>query len=219
LCLAYGLKAAAANANPNAADQLKSVEQQRQSLDRQRSAVRQQAGLKDDGGTAEGFLLLPALPPLAQADCPALERDEVDALIATAAKKNALPTSLIRAVMRQESAFRPCAISIKGAQGLMQLMPATAFQLHVADPFDPAQNVQGGSAFLKRLLQRYKGDLRLALVAYNAGANRADQLAPAEYPLETQGYLANIFAELEALVQPAPKASSGLAQFSVEPIR
>ncbi len=98
--------------------------------------------------------------------------------------------------MRQESGFNPCAVSVKGAQGLMQLMPSTAAQMHVADPFDPEQNVQGGAAFLKQLLKRYNGDLRLALVAYNAGASRADQLPASQYPLETQGYLANIFAEL-----------------------
>jgi soluble lytic murein transglycosylase-like protein len=104
---------------------------------------------------------------------------------------------LIRAVMRQESGFKPCAVSAKGAQGLMQLMPETAQLLRVGDVFDPAQNVQAGASFLKRLLKKYNGDLRLALVAYNAGAMRADQSDPARYPLETQGYLANIFAELE----------------------
>lgn len=181
----------------DAGDQLKAIELQRASLERQRAAVRQQAGLKDDSTASDTFILLPALPPLAQADCPALDADELDNLIDAAAKRNSLPARLIRAVMHQESGFRPCAVSVKGAQGLMQLMPATAYQMHVADPFDPVQNVMGGTAFLKRLIGRYKGDLRLALVAYNAGANRADQLTPAQYPLETQGYLANIFAELE----------------------
>jgi soluble lytic murein transglycosylase-like protein len=98
--------------------------------------------------------------------------------------------------MRQESGFKPCAVSIKGAQGLMQLMPATAAQFHVTDPFDPEQNVQAGALFLKQLLKKYNGDLRLALVAYNAGSTRADQLDPSQYPAETQGYLANIFADL-----------------------
>ena len=75
-------------------------------------------------------------------------------------------------------------------------MPATAWELHVADPFDPKQNVQAGAAYLKQLLKRYNGDLRLALVAYNAGPARADQLAPSEYPLETQQYLENVLGEL-----------------------
>ncbi|HEY7210609.1 MAG TPA: lytic transglycosylase domain-containing protein [Bryobacteraceae bacterium] len=193
LCLAGVLRAA----DSGVADQLKGIELQRQSLEKQRNAVRQQIKLQDDGGSTESFILLPALPPLAQADCPSLNFDEIEALIASAAKKYSLPARLIRAVMRQESGFYPCAVSIKGAQGLMQLMPATAYQLRVADPFDPVQNVEAGTAFLKRLLDRYRGDLRLALVAYNAGATRADQLTPAEYPIETQGYLANIFAELD----------------------
>jgi hypothetical protein len=98
--------------------------------------------------------------------------------------------------MKQESGFKPCAVSVRGAQGLMQLMPATAGLLHVENPFDPEQNVQAGAAFLKQLLGRYKGDLRLALVAYNAGPLRADQPANAPYPLETQNYLASIFAQL-----------------------
>lgn len=193
LCLAL----AACAAENGTVEQLKGIELQRQSLEKQRSAVRQQVRLQDDGGSTDSFILLAALPPLAQADCPVLDAEEIDNLIASAAKKYSLPARLIRAVMRQESAFHPCAVSVKGAQGLMQLMPATAYQLHVSDPFDPVQNVQAGAAFLKRLLDRYHGDLRLALVAYNAGAGRADQLTPAEYPVETQGYLANIFAELE----------------------
>ena len=117
-------------------------------------------------------------------------------MIAAAAKKQSLDPALLRAVMKQESGFKPCAVSVRGAQGLMQLMPATAGLLHVEDPFDPEQNVQAGAAFLKQLLGRYKGDLRLALVAYNAGTLRADQPANAPYPLETQNYLASIFAQL-----------------------
>ena len=136
------------------------------------------------------------MTPLPDNDCPALESGDVEALIAASAKKESLKPELVRAVMRQESNFKPCAVSVKGAQGLMQLMPATATQFHVTDPFDPDQNVTAGAAFLKQLLKKYNGDLRLALVAYNAGATRADQLDPSQYPPETQGYLANIFAEL-----------------------
>jgi soluble lytic murein transglycosylase-like protein len=136
------------------------------------------------------------MPALPEADCDALDSTTVDSLIAAAAKKQSLEPSLLHAVMKQESAFKPCAVSIKGAQGLMQLMPATAQQLHVSDPFDPEQNVQGGAAFLKQLLARYKGDLRLALMAYNAGTLRADQKDKDSVPAETQNYIAGIFAEL-----------------------
>jgi hypothetical protein len=78
----------------------------------------------------------------------------------------------------------------------MQLMPATARELHVTNVFDPSQNVQAGAAYLKQLLGRYKGDLRLALVGYNAGPGRADQATDSAYPLETQNYVANILKDL-----------------------
>jgi len=116
--------------------------------------------------------------------------------------------------MKQESGFKPCAVSVRGAQGLMQLMPATADLLHVADPFDPQQNVEGGAAFLKQLLGRYKGDLRLALVAYNAGTLRADQPANTPYPAETQNYLASIFAQLG--INQAPKLTDGIEDLQDE---
>lgn len=173
---------------------------QKESLRQQRDSLRQQIGIKEAATTSD-FEFLTPITPLAVSDCPVLERSEIEALIADAAHKQALSSQLIRAVMRQESGFKPCAVSVKGAQGLMQLMPATAAELHVADPFDPEQNVHAGAAFLKQLLRKYNGDLRLALVAYNAGSTRADQLDASQYPQETQGYLANIFAEIG---DPAP---------------
>ena len=174
---------------------LSGLDLQRESLRKQRDSLRQQLGVKVEATNSDfEFLLPPTLVP--DVDCPALDRDEAESLIASAAKKHSLEQNLVRAVMRQESGFKPCAISVKGAQGLMQLMPATALKFRVTDPFDPSQNVQAGAAFLKELIKKYNGDLRLALVAYNAGALRADQLDPSQYPLETQSYLANIFAEI-----------------------
>ena len=159
------------------------------------------------------------LPLLPQANCERLDKQTVESLIASAAKKQSLDPALLRAVMKQESGFKPCAVSIHGAQGLMQLMPSTAVLLHVEDPFDPEQNVQAGAAFLKQLLGRYKGDLRLALIAYNAGPLRADQPAGEPYPAETQGYLASIFAQLgmsEALTLPDLESPPDLIPESVE---
>src|SRR5262249_21427080 len=89
-------------------------------------------------------------------------------LIREIAARHAVPAKLVEAVIHVESGFDPRAVSHRGAQGLMQLMPATAEQLGVRDVFDPRQNIEGGVLHLRRLLERY-GDFRLALAAYNAG--------------------------------------------------
>jgi Transglycosylase SLT domain len=181
---------------------------QRDSLRRQRDSLRQQLGIKLEATASDYEFLTPPTPLIVESDCPPLEPAKVDSLIEDAAKKQSLSPQILRAVMRQESAFKPCAVSSKGAQGLMQLMPETSVELKVVDPFDPAQNVQAGTAFLKQLLKKYNGDLRLALVAYNAGPGRADQLDPSKYPLETQDYVANIMGELEKLAtKPAAEQS------------
>ncbi len=180
--------------NPAAAMQV-SLQKQHDSLNKQLDSLRQQLG-KDADLPDTNISFLGPLPPLAIANCPPLPSGDIAALIGAAAKKNSLQPEILHAVMKQESGFKPCAVSVKGAQGLMQLMPATAQQFHVADPFDPEQNAEAGAAFLKQLLSKYNGDLRLALIAYNAGAARADQGAPQSIPEETQNYLAHIFGDL-----------------------
>jgi len=89
--------------------------------------------------------------------------------IRRAAYKYNLPDKLIASVIRAESNFQSDAVSAAGAQGLMQLMPATARELGVTDPFDVQQNIDGGAKYLRRMLDRFNGDLKLALAAYNAG--------------------------------------------------
>lgn len=89
--------------------------------------------------------------------------------IQKSAEKYRLDADLLRAVIRQESSFNPYAISTSGAQGLMQLMPGTADSLGVENPWDIAQNIDGGARYLKDQLVAFDGDLRLALAAYNAG--------------------------------------------------
>ena len=153
--------------------------------------------------------LEPVAPLLAppQWDCPPMAEEEADTLIHEAAFRQSLSPSLLRSVIKQESAFRPCAVSLKGAQGLMQLMPATAEQLGVTDPFDPQKNVEGGAAFLRQLLNRYGGDLKLALGAYNAGMGRIEASGGIPNLLETQNYVSSILNDLHTTGEnetPAP---------------
>lgn len=92
-------------------------------------------------------------------------RDEIRDAVAS----SEVEESLIRAVIHAESAYQPDALSPKGAQGLMQLMPQTQVELEVGDPFDPAENIRGGARYLSKLLEEFRGDVELAVAAYNAG--------------------------------------------------
>ena len=112
--------------------------------------------------------------------------------IRSAAEYNAVEESLIRAIIHAESAYQPDARSPKGAQGLMQLMPATAADLEVANPFDPAQNIDGGARYLSQLLAEFKGDLDLATAAYNAGPNAVYKYGGIPPYDETQEYVRRV---------------------------
>jgi soluble lytic murein transglycosylase-like protein len=99
-------------------------------------------------------------------------REEIHRAVAFYAKRYRLDPALLRAVIKVESDFRQHVVSRKGAVGLMQLTPDTAATLRVADLYDPIQNIRGGAKQLRRLLNRYRGDLPLSLAAYNAGIHR-----------------------------------------------
>jgi hypothetical protein len=118
-------------------------------------------------------------------------RQSFDTIIEDAAVRHRLDPALIRAVIQAESGGDPYAVSPAGAQGLMQLMPETARELGVTDPFDPEQNIQAGTRYLRMLLDRYGGDLRLALEAYNRGMGNLER-DPGGTPAETRLYIARI---------------------------
>jgi soluble lytic murein transglycosylase-like protein len=167
-------------------------------MDKQRTAAQKQAEsvgarLKPWGDT------ITEAGPAFESEKPACDplADTVTTpLIDGAAQEQGVDTKLLRAVIDQESGFRPCAISAKGAQGLMQLMPGTAQELSVADPFDPKQSIDGGAKYLKQLLDKYKGDIPQALAAYNAGPTATDQAKGVPDIPETRSYVDAILQKL-----------------------
>ncbi len=116
-----------------------------------------------------------------------------DNVIVQEADTNSLSPDFVRAVIQAESAFNPWARSTKGAMGLMQLMPQTATEYRVVNPYDPAENIRAGTAYLRSLLDRYDNDPKLALAAYNAGPGAVDKYGRAVPPYkETRAYVARI---------------------------
>jgi soluble lytic murein transglycosylase-like protein len=209
--------------------QRRSVENMAQSLSHQRQrrsiesmadslAIQQRSLTKQRGASLAADFFRPApwraaQPSPVPSGCDSLPPAFIDSLIDSASRTSSVAPELIRGVMQQESAFRPCAVSPKGAMGLMQLEPGTAADLGVKNPFDPADNVLGGARLLRQLLNRYDGDLSLTLSAYNAGAGRVDAAMGVPAIPETIDYVKRILENLPAespLRQALPKSRFAL---------
>jgi soluble lytic murein transglycosylase-like protein len=182
------------SADPARAAMVPAIGQQRASVLKQVTSV--------TGKTAVpgAFFTVPWLDTMASRivppPCDPMAALELDQLIEKNSKEQGVKQDLIRAVINQESGNRPCAVSSKGAQGLMQLMPETATELGVGDPFNAKQNVEAGTKLLKTLLAKYKGDVALTLAAYNAGSGRVDRDGGIPDIPETMAYVTQILARL-----------------------
>jgi hypothetical protein len=151
-----------------------------------------------------GFLFSPVFAPTVNAtttqvetipeDIPLSGDCDLDWIIYHAGEKAGVDPRFIHAVIKQESRYNPKAVSYVGAQGLMQMMPATAKRFGLKDPFDPAANVEAGTKYLKFLLKRFNGDVSLALAGYNAGEGSVDKYKGVPPYGETQNYVKKISA-------------------------
>jgi len=151
-----------------------------------------------------GFLFSPVFAPSVNATTPQVETIpediplsgdcDLDWIIYHAGEKAGVDPRFIHAVIKQESRYNPKAVSHVGAQGLMQMMPATAKRFGLKDPFDPAANVEAGTKYLKFLLKRFNGDVSLALAGYNAGEGSVDKYNGVPPYGETQNYVKKIQA-------------------------
>lgn len=121
-----------------------------------------------------------------------LPETDLDEIFQRAAERYQVPVNLLKAVAKAESGFNPNAVSPAGAQGVMQLMPATAAGLGVLDSFDPEQNIMGGAHYLSGMLERYHGDVRLTLAAYNAGSGNVSKYGGVPPFPETQNYIKKV---------------------------
>jgi len=130
---------------------------------------------------------------------PAKRRRNFSREIRTAGEKHGVDYNLIRSVIKAESDFDPDAVSRAGAKGLMQLMPGTARRYGVKDVHDPSENINGGTGYLKYLIKKYNGDVRMALAAYNAGESAVEEYSGIPPYRETRKYVSKVMTFYEKL--------------------
>lgn len=174
----------------------------RRPLQRQQIAVARQRVAAVRARPDESWTITPAAFGARSDDfqapaCPSLEWRQARDRFEEEEERDELPAGILRAVALQESGLHPCAVSSAGATGLMQLMPATAVELGVGNPLDPWQSLQGGGQYLRQLLDRYGGDVRLALGAYNAGPSQVDFFGGVPPFAETQNYVESVLARMK----------------------
>ena len=181
-----------------------SIGAMRTALTAQKASIQKQAAAASlavaDAAASDSFLTFPWPAPnpvlSSRFDCKPMPDDQLAPMIQTTSAREGVSAALIRAVAARESAFYPCAVSPKGAMGLMQLMPGTQKYFRVTDPFSPEQSLAAGSRLLKQLLDRYQGDLPKALGAYNAGAGQVDRAGGVPPIRETEDYVSGILTQL-----------------------
>jgi Transglycosylase SLT domain len=166
-----------------------------------------------------GFFFSPVMAPVVSAHVEVIPQDiplsgdcDLDWIIFHAGEKQGIDPRFIHAVIKQESRYDAKAVSGAGAQGLMQMMPATAKRFGLKDPFDAAQNVEAGTKYLKWLLARFDGDVSLALAGYNAGEGAVDKYNGIPPFGETQNYVKKIVSNYGKTYHPIlPPADAKLA--------
>jgi len=173
------------------------------SVEKQRASIRKQVHAS---GPVTGFFLTPwtdmpkVLPQASSAsaggDCEPLSEQTLRTMVLDASQRENVDPKLVHAMIRRESGGKPCAVSAKGAEGLMQIMPATQVEIGVRDSFNAADNLAGGVRYLRQMLDRYSGNTALALAAYNAGPQRVTPGGKIPDILETQSYVMSILGSL-----------------------
>ncbi len=146
------------------------------------------------------------------------KEERISQAVTEASEKYRLPPALILGVIKQESGFKPCAESPCGAQGLMQLMPETAKDLGVKDSLNIEQNIDGGSRYLRQMLDQFGGDTKLALAAYNAGPSNVQKYGDVPPFEETQNYVRSVLSHTQSFGEGSPPVAVPESTIALQPV-